>query len=136
MFTLSQGFMRDRILGPFLHQLAAKQQPTLQDVILAGGDSMAIRLADAYAAREAWLDILRRAVFASTSEEGWPGTQLPIAGGSCVVFTVRDVIYKFATKVKAALLYHSSPLRGTVLPDDLLVMTWCSWMPRLKFPAP
>lgn len=93
--------MRDRILGPFLHQLDAKQQPTLQDDIVGGGDSMAIRLADAYAARETWLDILRRAVFARTSEEGWPGTQLPIAGGSCVVFKVRDVIYKFAMKVTA-----------------------------------
>ncbi|BDA43423.1 probable bifunctional arginine demethylase and lysyl-hydroxylase JM at N-terminal half [Coccomyxa sp. Obi] len=95
VFAIRQGFMRDRILGPFLHQLAAKQ---LQDVIIAGGDSMAIRLADSYAARETWLDILRRAVSASISEEGWPGTQLPIAGGCCVVFTVRDVIYKFATK--------------------------------------
>ena len=115
--------MRDRILGPFLHQLAAKQQPTLQDDIVAAGGSMAIRLADAYAARETWLDILRRAVSASTSEDNWPGTQLPIAGGSCVVFAVGDVIYKFATKVKATFcLNYPTPLQGT-----LLGLTGLSW---------
>lgn len=93
MFTVRQGYMRDRMLGPFLHQLAAEKHPIVQD------DTIAVELADAYAAHGTWLDILRRAVSASTCQEGWPGAHLPIAGGASVVFKVKDVIYKFATKV-------------------------------------
>lgn len=95
-----RGFLRNGILAPFLQHLAAATQPPhYQDETQISAHT-ALKLAEEYAAHKTWLTLLERAVSASGIEASCNGTQLPIAGGSCVVFNVSSYIYKFLAKVR------------------------------------
>ncbi len=96
-----QGFMRSRVLAPFLNQLATEAEPGLQTDDTRATAANVLKLAEHHAAQKTWLTLLGRALSASGMEASSKDSQQPIAGGSSVVFQVSNHICKFVAKVSS-----------------------------------
>lgn len=91
--------MRNRLLAPFIHQLASAELAFHDDDSRSDVACLALELAGDFAALEPWQVLLERAATDSGINASWAGREVPISGGSCVVFRVKETIIKFVLKV-------------------------------------